>query len=528
MKTKYNRHIRIRFIKISLFAAIVAAFFLPSYVPFESKGDNYFAVSVNGEYVGTVGGLDDLDDYVREARKTIASETDELVFMDSDITTEGSEVLWGEVTSKNVMMENIEKVLRGSVKNTMAHGYTVKVNEYSVNLSSIEDVEKMLQACLDKYQGDEHKFKVELKHDDAREFNVLTSEVVKAEDEVEETGYDIDAKGMRDGGIFEALDSIFESIEPAREKSWNEFDYGLVDMNFAEEVEVVESYIPSNQFTSLEDAIVEVTKETEKDTLYTIQPGDTLSGISISTGIPVDRIIELNKTLDNEHSLLHIGDDLKITVPEPEISVTRCVQEYIEETYDEDVVIIPVEDWYTTQTETLQQPSAGFRKIVAVVNYTNDNEDSKEVVKEEVVIPAVAKIMKQGTIIPPTYIKPISGGSISSYFGRRRSPTRGASSYHEGVDWYTPVGTPVYASSTGVVSKAGWGSGYGYCVFIDHPDGRQTRYAHLSKVLVSVGQSVKQGDRIASSGNTGVSTGPHLHFEIRIYGTAVNPLDYLN
>ena len=163
-----------------------------------------------------------------------------------------------------------------------------------------------------------------------------------------------------------------------------------------------------------------------------------------------------------------------------------------------------------------------------MVNYSNDNEESKEVVKQEIVIQAVPKIMKRGTKIPPTYVKPISGGTLSSRFGRRGAPTRGASSYHEGVDWSTPVGTPVYASSTGVVSKAGWGSGYGYCVFIDHPDGRQTRYAHLSKVLVSVGQSVTQGDRIASSGNTGISTGPHLHFEIRIGGTAVDPLQYLN
>ena len=529
MKTKYSRHIKLRFIKISCFAAVIAAFFLPSYTPFESKGDNFFAVSVNGEYVGTVGGLEDLDTYIRTARKKVASETDDLVFMETDVTTEGSEVLWGEVDSKETMMANIERVLRGSIQTTMAHGYTVKVNEYSVNLTSIEEVRQMLQACLDKYQEENGEFRVELIHDAGREFNVLTALVIKAEEEEEnELTYSVDARGRRDGGISEEIDTMLENIEPAREKTWNEFDYGLIDMGFAEKIEVVESYLPASRFTPLEDAIIEVTKETEKDTIYVVQPGDTLSGISITTGIPVDRIIELNKTLDNEYSILHINDELKITVPEPEISVRRQVQEYIEESYDEEIQIIPVDDWYTTQTEVLQQPSAGFRKTVSVVNYSNDNEESKEVVKQEIVIQAVPKIMKRGTKIPPTYVKPISGGTLSSRFGRRGAPTRGASTYHEGVDWSTPVGTPVYASSTGVVSKAGWGSGYGYCVFIDHPDGRQTRYAHLSKVLVSVGQSVTQGDRIASSGNTGISTGPHLHFEIRINGTAVDPLQYLN
>ena len=84
------------------------------------------------------------------------------------------------------------------------------------------------------------------------------------------------------------------------------------------------------------------------------------------------------------------------------------------------------------------------------------------------------------------------------------------------------------ASSSGKVVRAGWGSGYGYVVYIDHPDGRQTRYGHLSKVLVKVGDTVSQGKKIALSGNTGRSTGPHLHFEILIGGSQVNPLEYMN
>ena len=84
------------------------------------------------------------------------------------------------------------------------------------------------------------------------------------------------------------------------------------------------------------------------------------------------------------------------------------------------------------------------------------------------------------------------------------------------------------ASNGGTVSSAGWQSGYGYVVYIDHGNGVQTRYGHLSKILVRVGETVKQGERIALSGNTGNSTGPHCHFEIRINGEAVNPLNYLN
>ena len=91
-----------------------------------------------------------------------------------------------------------------------------------------------------------------------------------------------------------------------------------------------------------------------------------------------------------------------------------------------------------------------------------------------------------------------------------------------------PIGTAVMASSAGTVAKAGWGSGYGYVVYINHADGRQTRYGHLSKVLVKQGEFVQQGEKVALSGNTGRSTGPHLHFEILIGGSQVDPLKQLN
>ena len=161
-------------------------------------------------------------------------------------------------------------------------------------------------------------------------------------------------------------------------------------------------------------------------------------------------------------------------------------------------------------------------------SYTNSDVTGTEIEKEEITYKAVPKIVERGTIVPPTYIKPISGGRLTSGFGKRNRPTKGASSFHKGVDWATPVGTAVMASSSGTVTRAGWGSGYGYCVYIRHPDGKETRYGHLSKVLVKVGQSVDQGQKIALSGNTGVSTGPHLHFEILVGGSQVNPLNLLN
>ena len=91
-----------------------------------------------------------------------------------------------------------------------------------------------------------------------------------------------------------------------------------------------------------------------------------------------------------------------------------------------------------------------------------------------------------------------------------------------------PVGTSVRAAASGKVTFSGTQSGYGKIIIIDHGNGVSTRYAHNSKLLVGVGDRVDAGDRIALSGNTGKSTGPHLHFEIRMNGRSVNPLNYLD
>jgi murein DD-endopeptidase MepM/ murein hydrolase activator NlpD len=117
-------------------------------------------------------------------------------------------------------------------------------------------------------------------------------------------------------------------------------------------------------------------------------------------------------------------------------------------------------------------------------------------------------------------------GVISSLFGPRALSGLG-STFHTGLDIAAPTGTPILAARDGVVTRAGWGGVYGYVVFVDHADGSQTRYAHMSRILVEVGRYVAAGETLGLVGSTGASTGPHLHFEIRLHGRAVNPLDYL-
>jgi murein DD-endopeptidase MepM/ murein hydrolase activator NlpD len=126
-------------------------------------------------------------------------------------------------------------------------------------------------------------------------------------------------------------------------------------------------------------------------------------------------------------------------------------------------------------------------------------------------------------------IQPISEVNLkqmASGYGYRRDPIYGVSRFHEGMDFAADTGTPVYATGDGRVAEAGWKSGYGNAIDINHGYNYVTRYAHLSQILVKPGQEVKRGDLIGKVGNTGKSTGSHLHYEVRFNGEAQNPIDY--
>ena len=127
-----------------------------------------------------------------------------------------------------------------------------------------------------------------------------------------------------------------------------------------------------------------------------------------------------------------------------------------------------------------------------------------------------------------TWIEPVSGYTITSAFGYRKAPTAGASTYHQGIDMACPTGTPIYATRSGTVTKASYqAGGAGYYVSINHGDGFGSIYMHMTRYVVSTGQSVSQGQLIGYVGSTGISTGPHLHFGISYGGTYVNPMAYL-
>ena len=192
---------------------------------------------------------------------------------------------------------------------------------------------------------------------------------------------------------------------------------------------------------------------------------------------------------------------------------------------------------YTEQLEQQAMTTARLKEngtalAAAISQLDRDSDNITELILEKVAAAQVAeaKIAREealraarssGKMVLP------SQGVITSHFGSRFHPVLGYSRFHAGTDFGAATGTPIQAAETGVVIFAGWYGGYGNAVIVDHGGGLTTLYAHASRLYVGEGETVKKGDAIAAIGSTGLSTGPHLHFEVRRNGEPVDPMNYL-
>lgn len=512
--TKHKKQLSL-FFAMGALASVFGIFAIhPMFRSYDHTSENYYILTLNGTEIGQVASMDGVRDMLLEEKSKVAAKQKGLTIVKADLDYTTQDKIFARTTSQKKLQENMYEVLKDATVTFNQKAYTVKINQFTVTLSTKEDVIELLNAAKNKYDTD-NSYQVELISDNDRELNVMTAQVVKAakaaEDHPKVSASTINA------GICTVTDELSYGTDTPKEV----YEDGLLGLDFADTVEVVESYVKDDEITPLSDAIDLVTKDKEKNKIYEVKSGDSLSMIAENYNTTVDNLVAINAGLDNADSIIKVGDELTVTVPEPELSVVTQEEMTYKESYQEETQYIDNDSWYTTESVVRQEATSGERSVVAVVTNRNGKETSREIVHQEILTQSKPAIIERGTITPPTYIKPISGGTFTSGFKVRWGRM------HKGVDWACPVGTAVKASCSGTVVSAGWASGYGYCVKINHSDGRQTRYAHLSKILVSVGQTVSQGDKIALSGNTGRSTGPHVHFEILINGSQVNPLSYL-
>lgn len=479
-------------------------------------GQAYQCVSVNGNFVGYTSGGVNVAEVIQQARREISNETGERVSVELDWESEKSREPFQKLLSENELTDTFKDIIAEEGMQGKQRVYTVAIDGYRANFISLDEVCEFLNQV--KASADEAgAYKATIEKSEFHVSGIMNA--VLMETNPVETVSDVSvAQALTSGVQAKLVSAMGEAFEDSSDAG---YETGILDMEFVEKVEVYENFVNAEDISDIEEQVVEVTKEKESNKIYVVQSGDCLSVIAMDHDTTVASIVALNG-FSSADQMIRDGQELIVAVPEPDLQLRITMGEVYEEDYQAEPTIIENDSWYTTKEVVHEEGTTGHRERNDVVVYENGMEVSREMIHENVMTVSEPAVVERGTIVPPTYIKPLSGGHFTSGFGRRWGRM------HKGVDWGCPTGTTVYASCGGTVIQAAYSGGYGNVVVISHPDGRLTRYAHNSKLLVRVGQHVEQGEAIALSGSTGRSTGPHVHFELYINGSAVNPLNYIS
>ncbi len=403
----------------------------------------------------------------------------------------------------------ITKSLEKNDTSQKSIAYSMRIDDYTVTVGSMSDVVSVLEQAQGQYDV-EDAFQVTLSLPQNR--NVMMYEVaVKDKQEA-----DVQEESTTGSG-----DATEQAAEPVdADVAAQSVNDGVKYIGFSEKIQVMKTYVGKDQITPKDVAYEELTAENAEPSIYVVQPGDSLSGIAAKYDMSVEDVKALNPGIESDDNIYY-DDRLTVSVPSAAVQILVQKQETYKEDYFADVVYEDDSEMYIGESEVIQEGQSGTHTVTDLVTYKGETEYDREQLQETVQVAAVAQVVRRGTKSRPTYMYPCTNWNITSRYGYRWGRL------HAGTDVGVPIGTTVRASRGGQVTVAGWVGGYGNCVMIDHGDGVVTVYGHLNECLVSVGQYVDQGETIALSGNTGRSTGPHLHFEIRIGGSAVDPEPYL-
>lgn len=406
----------------------------------------------------------------------------------------------GAISSRS-QAEDARSTLEMVTTRTLGEEYTIddSLVHYSTGLMRRQDV------------VDEATFEEEL----SEEIGVVTH------------GYSLYIDGERLGATpYEgALEELLEQLQAAAVTE------DTISISFAEDVEIREEYVPTEEIMNLGYLAETLYSTKTAEVTYTVEKGDTWSQIASKHGLSSKELLALNPGYDIDK--LQIGEILTLSASVPYLTMTVVQRESYTEEIPFEVEYTPTDSLFQGDYKVTSPGQYGAADVVANVTYVNGEETERTVLSSVVLKDPVNEHQLQGTKVRPTWTPtgtfrwPVSG-RITSRFGSRSSPGGIGSRNHKGIDIGAPRGTPVYAADGGTVTYSGWMGGYGYVVVIKHNGTNyETRYAHNSKLLVSVGDHVYKGQQIAKVGSTGNSTGNHCHFEIRYNGVPKNPLNYL-
>ena len=321
----------------------------------------------------------------------------------------------------------------------------------------------------------------------------------------------------------EVLENVKRSYLP------NSDQYTILNTEFVEPVSLVSEEIPVTRLGTQEQAFRTLTQGREPLREHRVQSGESYWSIANKNNMTADELKRINGA---NNDMLRIGQVLRLNNPKPLLSVKLKVSAVLQEDIPYDTIYRDNSEAWQGQNRVLHAGAPGTMKVEYEIDIINGFAIEQKVLSQTVIARPVSRVVENGTrVIVASRADTINTDSgalswpirskVTSSFGRR------GNGFHSGVDIQAKTGDPVYSAAAGTVTAARNNAGYGLMVSVDHGDGLSTVYAHLSQISVSSGQQIGRQELVGLAGSTGRTSGPHLHFEVRLGGSPENPVAYL-
>ena len=232
--TKYYKRLRVSYIRTALLVIILNILFIPSYVKYQPDGENLFRIVLNGKEVGTCGRETDVEQLLWDARRAVAQESEDVVYVETTLEVKGEEVLFAPIDSDEFLQTRMENIIKVCKQDTLKPGYTIKIKDYTINLASSDEVKQVLQATLDQYE-ENRRYTVDLVMDPTRELNALTAIVVDNAEKKEEKTEPFPDSGF-EAHVEEALATV---VADDGKIDFSDIEYGLTHLSYGDEIEVI-------------------------------------------------------------------------------------------------------------------------------------------------------------------------------------------------------------------------------------------------------------------------------------------------
>ncbi|RJE83277.1 M23 family metallopeptidase [Paenibacillus sp. 1011MAR3C5] len=446
----------------------------------------FYHVYMNGEAVGTVenpGAVDQLVDAA--AVKVQQANPDVTMVLDSGDITYESDSAFKAVPETDATLAKLESMFT-------SHAVGVEVKIEGKVIGVVKD-QATADSILKRVQS---KFAPEL------------AAAAKGAKTVTTLSYNKDGK--------------VEASETEDAKEHTEPGKVVTEVSFVEEVQVASVDISPTEIAEGEEIYKKIIDGSTKPTKYVVQAGDCIGCIAQKFDISPQVIYENNPWIEDDR--ITVGDELDLTVLQPELTV-RTVESLVElEKIAAPVEVRKNDKIRVGQSKVIRQGVEGTQRLTYEIVKQNGYVVTEELMNKEVIVEPISEIVEKGTMVvlgegTGKFAIPVKNYRITSKYGQRWGRL------HSGIDF---IGNKsILASDSGIVEVVESRRGTGKTIIINHQNGFKTLYGHLSSYSVKKGEKVQKGDKIGVMGNTGNSTGTHLHFEIHKKGVPQNPMKYL-